>query len=66
MGWLMDTNIFVLRDKTGRQIRLTSDRWVHIVTRHPELGNKIEEIKQTLISPQFKVADKNDPSLWYH
>lgn len=62
----MERHIFVMRDKTGRQIRLTQNRWSHIVLRHPEIGNKIEGIKQTLTFPEFKIADRLDPHLWYY
>lgn len=59
-------NIFVILDRQGRQIRLTAERWKHIATRHPELSNKIEEIKQTITTPSFQVQDRADKQLYYH
>jgi hypothetical protein len=32
-------------------IRLTNDRWEHIVRRHPEMQNQVEKIKETILNP---------------
>ncbi len=42
--------ILEIRDKSKRLIYLTRDRWVHI-QKHPEMSGRLEEIKETLISP---------------
>ena len=45
------TWIFEIQDKSGRKIHLSNERWKHIVTEHPKLSDKIEDIKDTLIHP---------------
>lgn len=56
----MAPNIFEVRDKTNRKIRLTSERWKHIATEHPNVTN-IEEIKDTIIKPLVVKQSKYDP-----
>ena len=41
--------IFVTGDETGRSIRLTDERWKHIIEEHPDVA--IEEIKATVKAP---------------
>lgn len=48
--------IFEIIDKSGRKIYLTNERWKHIVAEHPEMQNKLEFIKETLINPH-KIID---------
>lgn len=60
------TFVFEITDTSGRRIHLTVERWEHIVARHSELGNKIEEIRHTVISPSFQVRDSTDSDLYYH
>lgn len=54
--------IFKIKDKTGREIHLSRERWTHIAENHPEMSNleKIEEIKNTLIKPDLIVPHKFD------
>ena len=42
--------IFETKDKSGRIIYLTDERWRHIV-KHPEMANQLEQIKDTLLHP---------------
>ena len=44
-------HVFEVTDKTSRQIRLTRERWSHIVKTHPYMTNYINEIKETLALP---------------
>lgn len=44
------TFIFEILDKSGRKIHLSRERWSHI-QKHPEMGNQIEKIKETLQKP---------------
>jgi len=46
--------VFEVTDKTGRKIRLTKERWEHIIS-HKGMGQYLEEIKDTLIRPDFIV-----------
>lgn len=32
-------------------IRLTNDRWEHIVRSHPEMKNQVEKVKETILNP---------------
>ena len=43
--------IFEVKDKSGRKIHLSKERWSHIVTEHPKLSDKIEDIKDILANP---------------
>lgn len=60
------TIIFEITDQSGRKIRLTAERWEHIVARHSELGSKIEEIRHTIVNPSFQVRDGTDRNLGYN
>lgn len=53
------SNIFEISDKTGRKIRLTENKWVHILE-HKGMGQYLEEIKNTLIKPDLIVQHKFD------
>ena len=54
--------VFETRDKTGRLIRLTSERWKHIL-KHPEMTNQLEQIKETLQKPDFIQEIEEDPEV---
>jgi len=46
----------------GKRIKLTKERYLHIISRHPELEGKEKEIKKTLENSDFvqeSVYDKN-------
>ncbi len=59
--------IFEVKERTGRTIYLPRESWKHIVVRHPELVNWIEEIKETLVHPLFINDDlTNDSIKYYH
>ena len=53
-------NVFEITDKTGRQIRLTQERWTHITTKHPDVSDKTEEIKLALTKPVLLTLQKFD------
>lgn len=53
-------NIFEIKDKTGRKIRLTKKQWSHIVKRHPDLSGKEESIKGILGKPDTITHHKFD------
>ncbi len=52
-------NILEIKDKTGRKIRLTKERFSHIRQNHP--GVEIDEIIQTLTKPKkvITIEEKN-------
>ena len=54
------TKIFEVRDKSGREIKLSKERWKHIQKEHSRIKNS-EEIRQTLVSPLKITPSKYDP-----
>ena len=44
-------NVFEANDKTSRKIRLSKERWNHITKKHPYMTNYLNEIKETINSP---------------
>ena len=46
MPWILE-----VKDKSGRKIHLSKERWSHI-QKHPDMSDKIEQIKETLTNPQ--------------
>ncbi len=46
------------RSVSGVKIRLTPERWRHIVSRHPELEPFIDAVLATLSSPDFVVKGR--------
>ncbi len=56
-------NIFEIVDKTGRKIRLTKERWIHITSPqslHPYVVNYLEEIQDALINPTIIISHRFD------
>ena len=41
------------RSKSGALIRLSEERWEHIVRRHPEMANQRERILETISDPDL-------------
>lgn len=54
-------NIFEVTDKTGRKIHLSKDNWDHILE-HKYMAQYLEDIKNTLIKPDFISPHKFDPN----
>ncbi len=59
-------NIFEIKDKTGRSIHLSKERWSHICNEHPSLCSKIEEIKSTLFKPLIIKQSKYDENVKFY
>ena len=55
-----------IKDKTGRTIHLTRERWSHI-QKHPEMSHQLEQISETLIQPDTikKVEYDKDVRFYY-
>lgn len=53
-------NVFEISDKTGRIVYLTQERWSHIVQHHPDMANKLEEVKLCLTKPTIIISHKYD------
>ena len=61
-----DVRIFEIRDKTGRLIYLTKERWSHI-QKHPAMSSALEKIKETLQNPLCITEFEFDPNVrFYH
>ena len=57
--------IFEIRDKTGRMIYLTPERYKHIL-KHPEMHNSLEEIKETIAFPHKIIVCPIDENIRYY
>src|SRR3989344_8096183 len=59
--------IFETVSKRGVKILLTSERWNHIVMRHPETEEYFEDIKEVLQNPSLLVQNAFDRAIiFYH
>ena len=59
--------VFKVKDKTGRIIYLSSERWKkHILQEHPYLSNKLEDIKEALIKPTITTPSKYNADVRYY
>ena len=59
------TFVLVAKDKTRRRIQLTHERWTHI-SRHPEMANQIEQLKETLAEPTTITTFELDPKVRFY
>lgn len=58
--------IFETKDKSGRIIYLTDERWKHIL-KHPEMANQLEQIKDTLSQPDtIKIIEQDLDVRFYY
>ena len=57
MSWVLE-----IKDKSGRRIHLSKERWSHI-QKHPNMSDKIEQIKETLTNPQAITEFEYDPDV---
>lgn len=53
------------RDYQGREIRLTAERWQHILS-HPEIADLKEEISQTLANPDIVRQSNSDQNVYLY
>lgn len=53
-------DIIKITDKTNRKISLSKERWKHICQTHPEMTDKLEDIKKALTKPTLIVPHKFD------
>ncbi len=53
--------IFEVKDKSGRLICLSDERWKHVL-KHPEMQDKfiIERVKDTLVRPDTITSEEYD------
>lgn len=61
--------IFRIKDKTGRKIYLSKERWNHITSPtspHAYMINYLDEIEQTLINPDTIIDSINNAKVNYY
>lgn len=62
----MSTYPIILVDQEGTEIRLTQERWSHILE-HAEMSDQLEKIRETVASPEIIVATLVDEQVHvYH
>lgn len=54
--------MMIFKDYSGRIVRLTDNRWEHILTR-PEMAEQEEKIRETLLIPDKIKSSKYDPEV---
>lgn len=59
------SRIFETKDKSGRNIYLTIERWKHIL-KHPEMANRLEQIKDALLHPDTVTTIEDDPDVRFY
>jgi hypothetical protein len=47
-------------DFQNRKIRLTDERFEHIISDHPEMSDQVDNIKYTLANPDMVVRSRTD------
>ena len=62
-------NVLEVKDKTGRKIYLSKERWKHItspVSPHTYMVNYLENVKETLIKPDKILDDAGNNGKKYY
>lgn len=59
-------NIIEVKDKTGREIHLSKERWKHISQEHPEVASYFQEFSSVLQHPLKIGDDEFDESVKYY
>ncbi|MBI3027663.1 hypothetical protein HYY70_06140 [Candidatus Woesearchaeota archaeon] len=60
------TWIFEVKDKSGRKIHLSDERWKHLNQEHPEVAPYLEDIKETLKNPVKITEYELDENVKYY
>ena len=58
-------NIFEVKTKDGKLIRLTEKQWFHIKYRHPEIANKLNIIEDAIANPTARIQHSEDTTKFY-
>jgi len=59
--------VFIKKEKFGQLIRLTDERWQHIIERHPEVEKHLVKIQSTIQNPDIIVKNRyNQSERYYH
>lgn len=60
------TIIFEVKDKSGRSIYLSKERWIHINQEHPEVAPFMEDIKDAIVTPVRIIQYEYDKKVRYY
>jgi hypothetical protein len=55
--------VYSIKSITGKTIRLTDERWVHIVEGHPEMAGYLNEVLLAVDNPDLVVEGGNNELL---
>jgi hypothetical protein len=55
-----------LRDRQGREVLLSPERWRHIVSAHPEIEACEKEIRRAVESPTAALAGREPDEEWLY
>jgi len=55
-----------LRDRQGREVLLSPERWQHIVSAHPEIEVCEKEIRRAVESPTTVLAGREPDEEWLY
>lgn len=56
-----------IQDVLGNKIKLTEERWQHIISGHPVMKKKLSRIVGTLKAPDVIVKSRREENIWlYH
>jgi len=58
-------NIFEVRTKDGKIIRLAERQWLHIKQRHPEMPNRLDDIEDAITNPTARIQHSEGVTKFY-
>ena len=58
-------NIFEVKTKDGKIIRLTERQWLHIKQRHPEMANRLNDIEDAIANPTARIQYSEEVTKFY-
>lgn len=53
----------IFRDVNNRDVRLTDERYEHLMSDHPEMAEQIDKVRETLLNPGKVVRSRTDPQV---
>ena len=59
-------DIFEIKDKYGKKVKLPRERWNHITSEHPQLVNVLEVMIDTILNPTFLKQSPHDRNVKYY
>ncbi len=51
------------KDIYGREVRLTDERYEHLISDHPEMTGQLDKLQMTLLVPQKVVRSRTDETV---